>query len=193
MLVATAAIAGRRIAWLVRLIRSGRPAEGRTDQLQERFKDQLVEVFGQRRLLKWSAPGAAHFLTFWGFVILGITIVEAYGALVLSKDFAFPFLGHAQWLGFLEDLFAVAVLVGITYFAINRVRNAPERRQRASRFYGSHTGPAWAVLGMIFLVIVTLLLYRAAQWNTGHFPFGHSKWPFASYLIAKALGSGAYN
>jgi Fe-S oxidoreductase len=83
--------------------------------------------------------------------------------------------------------------VAIAWFAVNRLRNAPERRQRASRFYGSHTGPAWVILGMISLVIITLLLYRGAQWNTGHFPFGRSKWPFASYLVAKALGSGAYN
>jgi hypothetical protein len=193
LLVAAAAIAGRRIAWLVRLIRSGRPAPGRTDDIKRRLRDQLTEVFGQRRLLKWSGPGIAHFLTFWGFVILGITIVEAYGALVLSQDFAFPLFGDARWLGFLEDLFAVAVLVGIGYFAVNRLRNAPERRHRASRFYGSHNGAAWAVLGMIFLVIATLLIYRGAQWNTGHFPYGHSKWPFASYLVAQALGSGAHN
>jgi Fe-S oxidoreductase len=193
MLLATAAVAGRRIMWLVRLIRSGRPDDGRTENLQERVHAQLVEVFGQRKLLKWSAPGLAHFFTFWGFVILGITIVEAFGALVISQDFAFPFFGHARWLGFLEDFFAVAVLAAVTWFAVNRLRNGPERRKRGSRFYGSHTGAAWVILGMISLVILTLLLYRGAQWNTGHFPFGRSKWPFASYLIAKALGSGAYN
>jgi Fe-S oxidoreductase len=193
MLVVTAAVAGRRIAWLVRLIRSGRPAQGRTDDLGVRVKQQVVEVFGQRKLLKWSGPGLAHFFTFWGFVILGATIVEAFGALIISQDFAVPLFGRARWLGLAEDFFAVAVLVAIAWFAVNRLRNAPERRQRASRFYGSHTGPAWVILGMISLVIITLLLYRGAQWNTGHFPFGRSKWPFASYLVAKALGSGAYN
>ena len=110
MLVITVAVAGRRIAWLVKLIRSGRPAEGRTDMIEERVKGQVVEVFGQRRLLRWSGPGIAHFFTFWGFVILGATIVEAMGALVISQDFAFPIIGHARWLGFLEDFFAVAVL-----------------------------------------------------------------------------------
>ena len=55
MLVVTAAIAGRRIAWLVKLIRSGKKAEGRLDGIEERVKDQVVEVFGQRKLLKWSA------------------------------------------------------------------------------------------------------------------------------------------
>ncbi|MDT4893793.1 MAG: hypothetical protein QOE97_2828 [Pseudonocardiales bacterium] len=193
MLVVTAAVAGKRIMWLVKLIRSGRPVKGRTDNIQERVKDQVVEVFGQKRLLKWNAPGLAHFFTFWGFVILGLTILEAFGALVISQDFAVPFFGRARWLGFLEDFFAVAVLLAIIWFAINRVRNAPARKSRASRFYGSHTGPAWVILGMISLVVITLLLYRGAQYNTGHLPFGASKAPFASYLVAKALGTGAYN
>jgi Fe-S oxidoreductase len=193
MLAVTALLAGRRGTWLVRLIRSGHPAPGRTDDIGTRLRDQVTEVFGQRKLLKWSLPGVAHFMTFWGFIVLFITIIEAFGALTISQDFAFPWFGHARWLGFLEDLFAVAVLVAIITFAIIRLRQAPERRHRASRFYGSHTGAAWAVLGMIFLVIATLLLYRGAQYNTGHFPWGKSKAPFASYLVSRALGDGAYN
>src|SRR6476660_4001077 len=187
MLAVTVVVAGRRVGWLTRLVRSGQPAPGRTDRMGERLRAQLVEVFGQRRLLRWSVPGIAHFFTFWGFIVLAITIVEAYGALVISEDFAFPFFGHARWLGFLEDFFAVAVLVAVIWFAINRVRNAPDRTARSRRFYGSHTGPAWAVLGMIGLVVITLLLYRGAQYNTGHFPWGTSKAPFASYAVAKLL------
>ncbi|HEY2985200.1 MAG TPA: (Fe-S)-binding protein [Jatrophihabitantaceae bacterium] len=193
MLALTAAIAGRRIVWLVRLIRSGRPTPGRLDGIGDRLRAELVEVLGQRKLLKWSVPGLAHFFTFWGFIVLGITVVESFGAAVISKDFAFPFVGHARWLGFLEDFFAVAVLIALCAFAIMRVRQAPARRQRSSRFYGSHTRPAWVILGMITLVVVTLLLYRGAQYNTGHFPWGTSKAPFASYVVAKALGTGAYN
>jgi Fe-S oxidoreductase len=193
MLAVTALLAGRRGTWLVRLIRSGRPAPGRTDDIGTRLRDQVTEVFGQRKLLKWSLPGVAHFMTFWGFIVLFITIIEAFGALTISQDFAFPWFGHARWLGFLEDLFAVAVLVAIITFAIIRLRQAPERRHRASRFYGSHTGAAWAVLGLIFLVIATLLLYRGAQYNTGHFPWGKSKAPFASYAVSRMLGDGAYN
>jgi Fe-S oxidoreductase len=193
MLVLTAVIAGRRIVWLVRLIRSGRPTPGRLDGIGDRLRAEVVEVLGQRKLLKWSVPGLAHFFTFWGFIVLGITVVESFGAAVISKDFAFPFVGHARWLGFLEDFFAVAVLIALCAFAIMRVRQAPARRQRSSRFYGSHTRPAWVILGMITLVVVTLLLYRGAQYNAGHFPWGTSKAPFASYVVAKALGTGAYN
>src|SRR4051795_11783633 len=206
MLVVTAAIAGRRILWLVKLIRSGKKDEGRKDNLQERVKDEVLEVFGQRKLLKWSGPGIAHFFTFWGFVILGATIVEAYGAL-FNRDFHIPFIGKMTWLGFLEDFFTAAVLLALLYFAVTRLRNAPNRLDRASRFYGSPTRPAWVILGMITLVILTLVWYRGAQINTGHFPYADSAgvpyadrasdaswWTFTSKLGAYALhplGSGA--
>ena len=187
------AVVARRVYWLSRLVRGGRAARGRTDSFGPRLRSELVEVFGQRTLLTWSVPGVAHFLTFWGFVVLGLTIIEAYGALLITPDFHIPLIGRWPVLGFAEDFFAVAVLVGLVTFAALRVRHAPEREQRASRFYGSHTRAAWVILGMITLVIVTLLLYRGAQWNTGHFPFGRSTWPFASYLVAQALGAGSYN
>ncbi len=193
MTVATIAIAGRRVWWLFRLIRSGQPVSGRLDDVPGRIRAELAEVFGQRRLLRWSIPGVAHFLTFWGFLVLFLTIIEAYGALFV-RDFAIPLIGTSPALGFLEDFFAVAVLAGIIAFAVMRRQQAPEKLDRSSRFYGSHNSAAWAVLGMILLVIITLLLYRGAQFNTGHFPFDHSHWAFASWLTGAAiapLGTGA--
>src|SRR5512135_1874405 len=75
------ALAGRRVYWLSRLIRTGQPAPGRLDGAGRRLLSEIIEVLGQRKLLKWSVPGVAHFLTFWGFLILAFTIVEAFGAL----------------------------------------------------------------------------------------------------------------
>ena len=56
---------------------------------------------------------------FWGFVILGATIVEGFGAL-FDRDFHIPLIGTDAWLGFLEDFFIVAVLVGLLAFAVIR-------------------------------------------------------------------------
>ena len=150
-------------------------------------------MLGQRRLLKWSVPGLAHFFTFWGFVILNLTILEAFGALLINRDFHIPLVGTWQALGFIEDLFAVAVLLGLATFAVLRVRNAPARRQRDSRFYGSHSGPAWVILGMIALVIVTLLLLRGAQWNAGQFPYGHSSGPSPPTWSRRRWAAARYN
>src|SRR5947209_8325857 len=128
------AIAARRVLWLSKLIRTGQPATPtRTDDIPQRLGIQLQEVFGQRRLLKWSGPGLAHFFTFWGFMILGLTIIEAYGSLFWER-FAIPVIGRWSAIGLLEDFFAAAVVLALVYFAVTRRRQDPERRQRSSRF-----------------------------------------------------------
>jgi Fe-S oxidoreductase len=181
-------IAGRRLWWLLRLGRTGQPAPERLAALREHpaqgASTQVTEVIGQRKLLKWSVPGVAHALTFWGFIVLFLTIIEAYGDL-FSKNFAIPLIGTWAWVGFLEDLFAVAVLAGIITFAIIRLRTDPRREGRASRFAGSHTGAAWLVLLGIFFVVATLLIYRGAQINTGDFPY--QKGAFASETVGHWL------
>ena len=146
-------------------------------------------MIGQRKLFKWSVPGAAHAATFWGFIVLLLTIIEVYGDL-FSKTFAIPGIGHWAFIGFIEDLFAVGVLAGIITFAVIRLRNNPHKEGRRSRFFGSHTGAAWLVLGMIFLVIATLLLYRGAQINTGDFPYAHGA--FASQIVGHWLAPLGY-
>jgi len=188
------AVAGRRLWWLKRLAFSGQPAPERVAAVREHpGRDagvQATEVIGQRKLLKWSVPGAAHAATFWGFIVLLLTIVEAYGSL-FSRTFAIPGIGHWAFIGFIEDLFAVGVLAGIITFTVIRLRNNPQKEGRKSRFFGSHTRAAWVVLGMIFLVIATLLIYRAAQINTGVFPYEHGA--FASQIVGHwlhPLGSG---
>jgi Fe-S oxidoreductase len=186
--VAAAAVAARRLWWLYRLGRSGQPAPERVAAVREHpardVEIQATEVIGQRKLLQWSVPGAAHALTFWGFIILLLTIIEAYGDL-FSKTFAIPGIGHWAVTGFVEDLFAVGVLAGIATFAVIRLRRSPRREGRMSRFAGSHTRAAWFVLLMIFAVIATLLLYRGAQINTGDFPYPHGA--FASQLVGHWL------
>ncbi len=182
-------VAGRRVWWLKRLAFSGQPAPERVAYARKHAgteaETQLTEVVGQRKLLKWSVPGAAHAATFWGFIVLLLTIIEAYGAL-FSRTFAIPGIGHWAFIGFIEDLFAVGVLAGIITFSVIRVREDPRKEGRGSRFFGSHTRAAWLVLAMIAAVIVTLLIYRGAQQNTGVFPYPHA-WAFASWVVARIL------
>ncbi|HUL98426.1 MAG TPA: (Fe-S)-binding protein, partial [Mycobacterium sp.] len=69
------------------------------------------------------------------------------------------------------DFFALAVLLGITTFAIIRLRTGPKEHGRESRFYGSHTGGAWLILFMIFNVIWTYALFRGSSVNNGNLPY----------------------
>ncbi len=186
-------LAGRRALWLYRITTRGhQPAEpGRMRGWSATVRSEVVEVLGQRRLLKWTVPGLAHFAAFWGFMILVLTLIEGFGALFV-RDFAIPVIGRWPVVGFLEDLMILVTLVSVIVFAVIRWQQTPQRQGRSSRFFGSHTGAAWWVLFMIFNVVWTLLLYRGAQINTGNFPFASGA--FASETVARVLaplGEGA--
>ncbi|HYA67335.1 MAG TPA: (Fe-S)-binding protein, partial [Acidimicrobiales bacterium] len=181
------AVAGRRIFYLLRLVAKGHADPGRFRNVPSRLWAELVEVGGQKKLFKWTVPGVAHAFTFWGFTVLLATIIEAYGDL-FDKTF---YLTRSPILGFIEDFFAVAVLMAVVVFSIIRLRNSPARRQRSSRFYGSHLDAAWITLAMIAGVMITLLGYRAAQVRTGDFPYDHSWLPFASRGISVAFDAAS--
>ena len=184
------AIAGRRFFWLFRLIAAGQPAPDRFKDLGKRVKAEVIEVGGQRKLLKWTVPGAAHAMTFWGFTILLLTIIEAYGDL-FQRNFHIPLIGQTAVIGFVEDFFTVSVLAALCVFTVIRFQHSPKRENRRSRFFGSHTTAAWITLGLIAGVMISLLLYRAAQVNTGNFPYGW--WAFASHVVGQwlhPLGTG---
>ncbi len=190
MLVVALPVAGRRVFFLFRLITSGQPAPDRvenvTQRLGEAIKGQVVEVFAQRKLLKWSVPGAAHFFVFWAFVILGSVYVEAFGILFSrNAHWAIPLVGHWDLLGFAQDFIAVMCLAGLATFAIIRLRNNPHTLGRKSRFSGSHLGGAWVILGMIVNVIWTMLLFRGAASAGGNLPYGNGA--FVSTAVGKLL------
>jgi Fe-S oxidoreductase/nitrate reductase gamma subunit len=179
--VVALAVAAARVVWLGRLVWAGAdiPPE-RRPSVAGAIRAQVVDVFAQRKLFKRPVSGWAHAFTFWAFIVLLATIIEAYGAL-FQRDFAIPVIGKSAALGLIEDIFAVAVLVALAVFTVIRLAQSPARLDRRSRFYGSHVDQAFIVLGMIFLVIATLLLYRGAQIAAGIFPYQHEGWwAFAS-------------
>ena len=183
------ALAGRRVMFLYRLATSGQPAPDRVATVKRSPKadieGQVVEVLGQRKLLKWTIPGLAHFFVMWAFIILLTVYIEAYGALIFGLDFHIPLIGTWGVLGFLQDFIAVAALLGLIAFAIIRLRESPKKLDRASRFKGSHLGGAWLILFMIFNVIWTMFLFRGAGVATGNFPYGGAA--FASHAAGNLL------
>jgi Fe-S oxidoreductase len=186
LIVAAFAIAGNRLWYLYRLAMTGQAVgPDRTADHSAAARSVVKEVFGQARLLQWTVPGVAHFITFWGFLLLLPTVIEGFGA-IFDQDFHIPIIGKEPWLGFIEDLAVVGVLLGIITFAIIRVVSSPKREGRRSRFFGSHLSTAWLVLFMITMVLVSLLLYRGAQYNLGVFPFMDGG-AFASEWVAGLL------
>jgi Fe-S oxidoreductase len=163
VLVLALAVAGglfaRRTRLLARIVRLGRPVD-RSGDVPARVVRETTEVLGQRKLLQRAVPGVMHALIFWGFLVLLTTIVEALGQ-AIDPDFAIPWIGRTGWLGLVQDVFAGGVLVGLAIAVGIRLVQKPER------FVGSHRLDAYRILGLIFWIIATLLLYDGARIAAG--------------------------
>ena len=113
----SAALFADRVGFLVTLIRAGAPVD-RSGGLERRVRNETTIVLGQRKLLQRLVPGLIHAFIFWGFLVLGPTIVIAMIGAV-SKHATFPWLGHQGWYALLVDIFAVLVLVGVRVGAVH--------------------------------------------------------------------------
>jgi Fe-S oxidoreductase len=191
MLALIVPLALKRVAFLVKWITGGQSYPARfgntVDHPIAAGNKHNVEVLGQQKLLKWTIPGIAHAFVMYAFFILLTVYIEAFGILFTrNPKWAIPFIGHWDVLGFAQDTISVLCLLGLVIFSWIRIKNAPEKLGRKSRFDGSHLGGAWLTLFMIFNIIWTLLLFRGAAAAAGNFPYGWGA--YASNGIGKLLG-----
>jgi Fe-S oxidoreductase len=159
LLAAAFGLFARRTRLLARIVLLGRPVD-RSGEIQTRVAREATQVLGQRKLFQRALPGTMHALIFWGFLVLLTTILEAMGQ-AIDPDFAIPWIGHTGWLGLLQDVFAGGVLVGLAIAVGIRLAQRPER------FVGSHRRDAYRILGLIFWIVATLLLYQGARIAAG--------------------------
>src|SRR6266516_4354718 len=173
-LVLATGLFARRMRLLFRLVRLGRPLD-RSGDLPGRVLREGSHVLAQRKLLQRLVPGVMHALIFWGFLVLLTTIGQALGEAV-SPRFALPLVGHAGWLGLIQDVFAGGVLVGVAIAVWIRLAQRPER------FVGSHRIEAYRILGLIFWIIVTLFGLNAARIASGLSAAPHAWTPISTAL-----------
>jgi Fe-S oxidoreductase len=173
-LAASLWLSATRVGFLLALLRSAAPV-ARRDDVPRRVRNETTIVLGQRKLLARFGPGLIHALIFWGFLVLGPTIVIAMIG-VVDKHATFPWLGDQGWYAFLVDLFAVLVLVGVACALWIR------KVQRPRRFEGSHLGEADVILALIATIATTLLL-----WHATRIALGLNEWPASSAPVSNLL------
>jgi Fe-S oxidoreductase len=167
------------VRFLLALVRAAAPA-GRTGDMPRRARNEATIVLGQRKLLQRLVPGLIHAFIFWGFLVLGPTIVIAMIGAV-SKHATFPWLGDQGWYAFMVDVFAVLVLAGVA--AALWIRKV----QRPERFRGSHLGEADLILALIATIATTLL-----AWHATRIALGLNEWPASSAPVSN-LVSGLFS
>ncbi|MGH9033692.1 MAG: Fe-S oxidoreductase, partial [Acidimicrobiia bacterium] len=178
------ALAARAVGEMVRVVRIGQPARGRTDRPGRRTATMLRETLGHTRMLKWSAVGAAHWFVFIGFGLLFFTLVTAYGQLV-EADFALPLIGHWHPFEWAAEFITWAMLVGIGLLITIRLRSHPARTGRPSRFAGSTMWQGYYVEATVVGVGLCILALRGLEYALG--AGGQSHFPM-TFFIGDALG-----
>jgi Fe-S oxidoreductase len=154
LLAVAAAIAGRKLVLVYRLVRLGSgpvPLQGARAALRAL----VVQVLGHRKVLRRPLAGLMHLFIFWGFLILLSTIVQAFGE-AFVPGWTLPVVGARPWFALLQDLFIVLVLAGILMALWLRLVARPRR------LAGQDQAGAFLILGLIGGIMVTLLVSRAA-------------------------------
>lgn len=107
-----------------RLLLGAAPAD-RFGDLGERMRRTAVYAFGQKKFLRGEQPaGLMHAFIFWGFMILGLTVVTLF-ARAYDEHFYLPLLGPGEPLGnaytLLRDLIQVTVVIAVLYALYRRL------------------------------------------------------------------------
>jgi Fe-S oxidoreductase len=180
-----------RARYLVDLLLHGRsdPIRFKYARTPANVKYHAAKVLGQKKLLQWGVPGTFHAMTFWGFLLVQVMLIESVGEL-FSPDFAIPGPFRWGWWGALGDTFILAVAIAILGFTFIRIIHRPKTEGRKSRFFGSHLWQAYVILYMIFLVVSTVAVVRGARSALGTLPYPNA---YLSQAIGRAFHNVGYN
>lgn len=168
VLVATAigvALFSRGVVEIVRTVRIGRSAPGRSGPVRTRLGTLLREVVGHGRFQHRPVVRVAHWVVMVSFPLLVLALVAGYGQ-VVDPTWALPLIGHLWPLEWLIEAFAWASLLGIVALFVLRLRISPrgdETQRRRSRFFGSNQAQAYFVEATVFLVVAAVLVLRGLE------------------------------
>ena len=170
-------IFGHRVWQLWRLLQLG---QGKlpTDKMGDRIKSVMVNVFGQKSVVK-ERSGIGHFFIFWGFIIVTFGTLEGFiGG--FFHGFSFSFLGpFYRFMNFAQDIMAFMVLAAIAVALYRRIVIQPVRLQAPP----AHKREAFIILGMISLLLICFFAMRAIDPKPGYTPIAN----LLSSLIGDSL------
>lgn len=177
----------RAIAGIIGVVRLGQPTLGRSDEPGQRWKNLVVETVGHTRMLQLSGVGFAHWFVLFGFLILFLTLPNAFMQLFNPRA-ALPLIGHFvvyEWIteamAWLTTL-AILALMAIRFFGVGIGKG---------RFFGSRTWQAIYVELTILGVGICILLLRAMEFQLFYGNSeGHIHFPLTWWLLPGGISAG---
>ncbi len=173
---ATLALTGL-FGWLVwgkiQLLLQGK-TEVRWDNIKDRVVQFVVVVLGQSKLLQRPYAGVMHFVIFWGFMLLGLTVVNFLLDGLWHQHL--PFTEGFKLYHLVMDTFILGVLVSMGLAFHRRLVTKPPEMEL--------TGQALMILSLITLMMITDVMINGAKILQGH----EMPWGYMSHLAAWGWG-----
>ncbi len=163
----------------------GKP-EIRLDNMKERVKTALTEVFLQKKVLKDPYPGIMHALIFFGFFVLIFGAAFDAGEFHVTEPlFNWSFLRGNFYLGFsfLMDLFGLFVLIGVILALDRRFVKKPDRLGYRGEI--DNTPDDVIVLLLIGGIIITGFVIEALRIYVTNPPW--ETWSFVGWLLSRTF------
>ncbi len=170
------------------------------DKIPERINALLVYGFGQKKFVidkQDPGPSWMHFFIFWGFMILAVRVVTAFGQGWFGLDFHLPLMGPDMLGGpylLLKDMMEVIVLCSISYALVRWIFIHPPRlygfRPAEERLAHQTHGEALLILCFIGGIMLTDLLFEAGRFITypdSAVEMATRRWTPTASLLASAL------
>jgi Fe-S oxidoreductase len=140
---------------LLQLLRAvTKPGPNRLDNIPRRITGFIVDVIGQSNVRRKFAPGLAHTLIFWGFIVITVGTIEMMVEGVfhgVNLGLLSPVL-YGNYLR-IADVMAFGVLLGVTFGFYRRLILRPS--------YLKTTGESLAILGITGGLMISLFLMNA--------------------------------
>ena len=178
--VAAVAMLVPAVRRMLRVIRGGQPAPGRTENPGGRAVTMLKETFLHTRMLQWHWVGIMHWFVYAAFLFLSTAVLAAYFQL-FEPSFAWPLIGHWYPYEWFSELIGLLSTVGIVFLIVYRQMHHPRSEGRRSRFFGSTFWQAYFVEALALLEGGAILFVRAAEWKLDE-DAGRSHYPIASWI-----------
>ena len=118
---------GYRLFLLIKMMKAHQGKSDRWDEIPSRIATAIVNVLGQKAVLKKKSIGIAHTIIFWGFIIITVGTLEQFVS-TLYQPANFEFIGHTPYsfLVGLQDFLTFGVLAAVLYAAYRRFIVRPE-------------------------------------------------------------------
>ncbi|MGQ9819639.1 MAG: (Fe-S)-binding protein [Candidatus Kapaibacteriales bacterium] len=163
---------------LYKIFKFAKP-EKRTDNFWLRLRNTFKIALFQSKILRDPVAGLVHVGIFWGFLIFLFSASESVFQ-GFDENFSWSILGFFYTvISFSTDIFIVIILISVFIALLRRFVFKIQRLQLNK----SETFDAIMVLGSIFIITVSLLIYKSAKITA----FGLDDWAFMP--ISKFLSS----